>query len=650
MLHLVGSLKSLANDYLKDRDDGLEMDKGYFPHLFNKAENYGYVGDIPDRKYFDLAFVINDENGYNDFNTWYESQKGKVWNFQTELEKYCINDVECLAEIVKSHHEICIDLLKDYDEDLAISPWSKTTAAGYVHMLSVKDQTKRMGIHDKMTVDEIENLANDNWAVLTNVEYYFARSALRGGRTEIRKFYHNGIVKDLDIQSEYPYCQMAKQMEICGEKIDVLYPVGAPTIEVFDPKYFPCNYCGFNPEKICDCKLERKRNVVNLRWKVKEMMELNSDEMKNYINNFFGFIMVDVQPPKKLYHPVLPTFDREQKKCVFGLEKIEKTCFCSVELQLAMKKGYVVTKIYRADRYKAAPSKWRGLLGVLYKLKMYNSGKAPENIEDRERIKNFYKNEFDMDITFDRWGKRPAAKKTAKILCNSGWGKHAETMDPGKNLIVNESLQMRDQTLAFYESLQSKTKILKQFNTVGENMMFRYTDVRSNKNSKPFLHTKYVPCAVFVPMYGRLMLYNHLDKLGERVLMCDTDSIKYTFEEGGYDIKQGDCLGDWEDEGDSCEFVALCPKSYGQKGMDGKSWFKCKGVNLKRSHGDIFNFDVAKKVLMEGKQIVVPQMTFDYTLGSGMRTRHYEKLIKFDAGILKGDYNPENYQLYPFGY
>lgn len=645
MLHVVGSLKSLAQDYLKNHPDGLQLTKGYFPHLFNKSINYSYNGPIPDKKYFDIAFTVTDQKAYDEFHDWYSQQQDKVWNFNHELEKYCINDVECLAEIVKMHHSLCMKVLSDYDEDIAYSPWQSTTAAGYVHSLFLRLQAKRLAITKETPVAEIEQLAENNWAVLTLAEYHFARKALRGGRTEIRKFYYNGPIKDLDIQSEYPFCQLTKTMELCDEEIPVLYPTGYPKIEIFDCDYYPC-WIPDHLHKPCSCLLMTKMQNQN---KKNRIIIINSEAqpLHDYINSFFGIIMVDVIPPNNLYHPVLPYFDPEQKKCTFSLEPLIAQSFCSVELQLAIKKGYTVTKIYRADRYKSATSNWVGLLGELYKLKMYNSQKAPD-LETQERFKETYKSKFDIDISFENWDKRPAAKKTGKILINSGWGKHAETSNHEKIVILGHNDMTQGKV--FYDDLFNKEKKLSQFIAAENETIFKYTERETSAKAQQHLHSTYLPCAVFVPMYGRLMLYNHLDKLGERVLMCDTDSIKYIDIPDQYQIKEGDCLGDWEDEGPSQEFVALCPKSYGQRPLNSTPWFKCKGVNLRRAHEKIFNFEQAKKVLMQGKKIAVPQMSFDYTFTKGIRTRHYDKLIKFDPTILKGKYNPSNHQLYPFGH
>ena len=65
---------------------------------------------------------------------------------------------------------------------------------------------------------------------------------------------------------------------------------------------------------------------------------------------FFGLVKVDISPPKDLYIPVLP--DNSQKKLLFHLNYMEEKTFTSVELQLALKLGYEIKKIYSALEYK----------------------------------------------------------------------------------------------------------------------------------------------------------------------------------------------------------------------------------------------------------------------------------------------------------
>jgi hypothetical protein len=79
MLHLKGSLKKLAEGFK------LDLKKGHFPHLFNKAVNYDYVGPIPEKKHFDLS-SFGSQSDMNAFHKWHDEWEGD-WNFKEELER-----------------------------------------------------------------------------------------------------------------------------------------------------------------------------------------------------------------------------------------------------------------------------------------------------------------------------------------------------------------------------------------------------------------------------------------------------------------------------------------------------------------------------------------------------------------------------------
>lgn len=89
--------------------------------------------------------------------------------------------------------------------------------------------------------------------------------------------------------------------------------------------------------------------------------------------------------------------------------------------------------------------------------------------------------------------------------------------------------------------------------------------------------------ASFVTCYARLILYDYLDKLAERAIYCDTDSVFYLKTPGSYVPPTGDYLGDMKDElngGSITEFVAAGPKSYAYATTDGREVVKMKGLTL----------------------------------------------------------------------
>ena len=93
----------------------LKLLKGYFPHGFNLPENQDYVGLIPDEFFFETKFMK--EKQYAEFKQWYDAKhvaiemgREPLWDFQTEILKYCENDVDILAEAWLMYQNKMFDL------------------------------------------------------------------------------------------------------------------------------------------------------------------------------------------------------------------------------------------------------------------------------------------------------------------------------------------------------------------------------------------------------------------------------------------------------------------------------------------------------------------------------------------------------------
>ena len=74
---------------------GQENEKGFFPHLLNKSENYDYCGSFPAREYFLDEYVTEEQMlSYQEFkNSWPEGQE---YNFRDEMHHYLKKDVAIL--------------------------------------------------------------------------------------------------------------------------------------------------------------------------------------------------------------------------------------------------------------------------------------------------------------------------------------------------------------------------------------------------------------------------------------------------------------------------------------------------------------------------------------------------------------------------
>lgn len=650
LLHLPGSLRDLAKAFCSD----IQLEKGYFPHLFNSVSNYSYHGPIPDKKFFDLSFVIRNDKEVKAFDDWYAEWEGRDdWNFQTELKKYCQNDVLVLAKIMRSYHDILV-------EKTGLSPWAFATAPRFVHEVYLRHLVTTLDLPDPKEdphgyAARVTELGEkEYWCVLKGTEYWFARKALRGGRTEIRKVYHTvsqeewdrGVrIRYQDICSQYPYQQAVHD-----------FPVGAPTIYLWDTSVAPCSRR--NHARVgCDCPtlfLEKGVKVIT-DHPVPTAAELMDPK-------WFGIVCCTVEPPKNMYHPVLVHYDEQLNKSVASCNRIEKGVFTSVEFQKALEMGYQIIQIHRFDVYHKKPSLWADVIKDFFVEKMVNSSNMPSP-EDQERLVREYEDKFEMgDMllkTFreQRWTKNEAKKKAFKIMLNSGWGKHAQRPDLVETRVIQHDDE--DKQLSLLENISQNKVMLKGITYFENKNVFRTQE--TYMYGAPDIHSSYITAALFVPAYGRLQLWEQLHKLGKRVLMNDTDSIVYVYDPDQYNIPESDVWGGWEVEdidkknGGIRTFIGLGPKTYAIKCENGETLVKCKGLSLKRSTERLINFHSMEELIRlyldrgDIKKIKVPQMTFDYKLGNGIHTRYLLKQLCFNPNELKGDLDDQGY-LYPFGF
>ena len=160
--------------------------------------------------------------------------------------------------------------------------------------------------------------------------------------------------------------------------------------------------------------------------------------------------------------------------------------------------------------------------------------------------------------------------------------------------------------------------------------------------------------AAFVTAHARLKLYSELEKIGDRVLYFDTDSIIYISRPNSYTPVLGNYLGDLTNElekGDYIEeFVSAGPKNYGYKTIMGKSSCTVKGFTLNSSTKKLINFNSIKNIVINDREekIEAEQLKFirnkhDWTV----RTESAKKIYGFvySKRVLLDDFSS-----LPFGY
>ena len=114
----------------------------------------------------------------------------------------------------------------------------------------------------------------------------------------------------------------------------------------------------------------------------------------------------------------------------------------------------------------------------------------------------------------------------------------------------------------------------------------------------------------YVTASARLHLYGDLDKLKERALYCDTDSVVYIEQsDGAAQVEIGECLGAMTSELKPneiiSEFVSGGPKNYAYKTFNSvkeaeKTVCKVKCITIKYNASQLVNFENIKEMISRG--------------------------------------------------
>ncbi|KAJ8026991.1 hypothetical protein HOLleu_31989 [Holothuria leucospilota] len=172
--------------------------------------------------------------------------------------------------------------------------------------------------------------------------------------------------------------------------------------------------------------------------------------------------------------------------------------------------------------------------------------------------------------------KNPGLRALAKLMLNSFWGKFGQHEDLVKTEIVSEPGRLYDLMKACDETEVKDVRVINdgilevQFK---DKQNFTYTNSRVN-----------VVIAAFTTCHARLRLYDVIDRLSERVLYFDKDSVMYISRPGDWDPPTGDYLGDLTNEISPKDgnfirsFVTGCPKNYAYTLDTGKSVCTVRGI------------------------------------------------------------------------
>ena len=511
--------------------------------------------------------------------------------------------------------------------------WHGHSSCYKPNVVNSKNQ-KDMGTLNDLTVGKRDTIKNAGYSHVSTCEWQLAknkdfqkfaknftqemveplnpRDAFYGGYTNATKLLYNFKENEcgcyIDFCSLYPTVQYYQK-----------YPIGHPTKI-------------FNPEK--------------------------------YDKSWYGLIKCKVVPPRKLYHPVLPQQIKvdSYEKLVFTLCKMcaemrnQNECkhtdaersfigtWTTDEISKAIDKGYKDLRTYEVWHFnKSTDALFKGYIRRFIKKKLEPSNYDFKTKEEEANFKTRIKDSLDFDI--EKFEFNAGLRSIAKLCLNSLWGKFGQRSNMSQTKYITEVSE-------FYDILLDHKLDNENFQFTNDDMVqttynFKDQFVDNSKNTNVYI-------ACFTTSHTRLMLYDKLDYLNEKVLYFDTDTIIYA-DDDTKNIETGDMLGDMTDEilgkGIS-SFASTGPKSYSFKYGDNEQKSAIKGFTLNHENNNLLNHDSLSKIVKTHiREITIVNENKITRKNQEIVNKYCEKVFKFgyDKRVIR-QINEDHIDTLPYGY
>jgi hypothetical protein len=678
-----------------------ELKKGYFPHYFNTKENKNYIGPLPDKKYYGYDTMKKDAR--EAFLKWYVEKIRENYEFELkkDLLEYCNSDVDILRRS-------CLELRREFLGIANIDPFQYITLPSVCMAIFrskyLKDKT--LGVFD---VDFKDQYSKSSIAWLNSFKNSEIQHALNGGEVKILGVKVDGYDESSNTVYQYHGCfwhgcprcfreetinnvkkeEMGDLLEKTKERTKQLEDSGYNVVEIWECSWKKSPlYKKYKNVEVVEPVNARDAYFGGRTEVFKEKAHSTVDKVLKYIDvcslyptvmyydkypvghskkifapsvydpKWFGLIKCVVSAPKNLYIPVLPVKVKMEKseKLVFSLCRScteNKQCVCNhsdtersftgtwttEEVKVALENGYKILKIYEVWHFKASTNIFKDYINDFMKIKLESS---PHNYPSNEDYVQDVKNRQGINLDMGNVKPNPVKRALSKLCMNSLYGKFGQRQNMSQTEFVTEPSK-------FYEILlNDKLTDVNVFYISDEmvQMTYRSKDqyVDNHFNTNIFI-------ALFTTANARLRLHNQLEKLGEAVVYCDTDSIIY-YDDGKNSVKTGDLLGDWTDElGGSyiVKFLATGPKSYYYITSNGKEVIKVKGFTLHHNNAIKINGEALEKLIdgeIQNVKVTNKQITRDKNSKQLVNKEETKTLtFNFDKRIISG-----NYDTIPYGY
>ena len=584
------------------------LKKGDFPHLFNKQNNYNYIGKIPDLEYFGVEYLNPSKK--QKIEKWHSEyiNSNDNWNFKEELIKYCKNDVEILSQCI-------IKFRKDFRCITDLDPITRSFTLASIGLEVFKSKflnENNVAITPVKGYSANKNHSKSADCWLDCIEKFNNVKLIREFR--IGKYWVDGFDVENNTIYEFNGCKWhghdctvfnQEKFENLKQKLENLEKLGYKIKSIWECEFkneknnntILKNY--FNQRYIHSIKLEkyghaniresffggRTNNLKFLHFadaneeiKYLDFCSLYPYVLKNRkypighplviredfdysLNSYFGFVKCKIIPPKKLYLPVLPLCINNKLMfplCYFCAKNQNKNCVCidreivntwtSEELKKAVEKGYKIVEIYEVLHYEDSQCSdvlFKQYVDMWLKIKQQASG-WPSWCSTEEAK---------MQYIEDYFKKENITLEYDKIEKNEGLRFIAKIMlNSFWGKLAQKPNQQKTAIVNNYNQYFDLIINLKKVIT-GELMVNEDTLLLNWEyalDSDDDVKNYNIAVSSYVTAWARLKLYDLMEQIENirehSLLYHDTDSVLYVRELSDPVIECGDYLGELTDE------------------------------------------------------------------------------------------------------
>ncbi|XP_055387199.1 uncharacterized protein LOC129615842 [Condylostylus longicornis] len=533
--------------------------KGYFPYKFNTIKNANYVGLLPAIEYYGADSMKPKERDI--FLQWHENHKNDVFNMQRDIIEYCIYNVVILREA-------CLKFRKLFITECNVEPFLEaTTIASACNLVFRRNflKSNTIGLIPKNGYRYADNQSKQaiQWLVFEEENRKInIQHAAKEREAIVAGVKVNGYCQETNQVFEFYGCYFHGHPSCLPHKRDK--PLYDDLNDTLNHRYART--------------IEKSSRLRNLGYEVVEMWVFESflsTKQKEHLKNH---PLVNCTPlyPRDSFYGGRTGNTFSYYKCKHA-EKINYIDVCSI-----------YPYVCKYGKFPIGHPKLHIGNTKCYSLNLQNiNGLIKCKILPPERLYHPVlplKQNNKLMFTLCRLC---SEQRNQNKFCTHSNDERALT----GTWVIDEVIK----------ALEKNYRILETNIVINWQYKEEVTESLSTVN---------VSIAAFTTAQARLKLYTYLEKLDNRVLYYDTDSIFYIRREGEYEPHTGEFIGDMTNELESygqgsyvTEFVSGGPKNYAYKVFSTKDnsekvVCKVKGIRLNYDASHKINFETMKEAVL----------------------------------------------------